>query len=269
MRLLAPPSVTHDGFVTAHRAPSRQQAQRDRRHVGIGLALSLRQCDKKNHGWREGLPLTAPCQVFDLVTGLHPPGKSVPNEKSILLSDDSRGSLYGLAGIKGLPARLVHGEFGDEIDNCGFFRNNAAATSSAAASSLHSNRSTRESFLPKFSFLISRDTQTESAHQSINLEVLDAAVQYIFPPGLVKSTTGYKAQKLSLQGIEASSTCSMQIFLPWAVSKSFTGAILSVRRVEYDIEREIKALGQSGLPRADWIAKPFRPPRPRCHNLLP
>jgi hypothetical protein len=56
----------------------------------------------------------------------------------------------------------------------------------------------RESFLPKFSFSISRDTQTESAHQSINLEVLDAAVQYIFPTGLVKSTTGYKAQKLSL-----------------------------------------------------------------------
>jgi hypothetical protein len=33
------------------------------------------------------------------------------------------------------------------------------------------------------------------------------------------------------------------------------GATLSIRRVEYDIEREIKALGQSGLPRADWIAK--------------
>jgi hypothetical protein len=47
----------------------------------------------------------------------------------------------------------------------------------------------------------------------------------------------------------------MQIFLPWAVSKPFTGAILSIRGVEYDIEREIKALGQSGLPRADWIAK--------------
>jgi hypothetical protein len=26
-------------------------------------------------------------------------------------------------------------------------------------------------------------------------------------------------------------------------------------RVEYDIEREIEALGQSGLPRADWIAR--------------
>jgi hypothetical protein len=33
------------------------------------------------------------------------------------------------------------------------------------------------------------------------------------------------------------------------------GATLSIRRVEYDIEREIKVLGQSGLPRADWIAK--------------
>jgi len=47
----------------------------------------------------------------------------------------------------------------------------------------------------------------------------------------------------------------MQIFFPWEVSKPFTGATLSIRRVEYDIEREIKALGQSGLPRADWIAK--------------
>ena len=33
------------------------------------------------------------------------------------------------------------------------------------------------------------------------------------------------------------------------------GATLSIRRVEYDIEREIKALGQSVLPCADWIAK--------------
>ncbi len=54
---------------------------------------------------------------------------------------------------------------------------------------------------------------------------------------------------------------------PVAVSKPFTGAILSIRRVEYDIEREIKGLGQSGLPRADWIAKRFWPPRRRCHSL--
>jgi hypothetical protein len=54
--------------------------------------------------------------------------------------------------------------------------------------------------------------------------VLDAAVQYVFSTGLGKSTTRYKAQELSLQGIEASSTCRMQIFFPWEVSKPFTGA---------------------------------------------
>jgi hypothetical protein len=33
------------------------------------------------------------------------------------------------------------------------------------------------------------------------------------------------------------------------------GATLSIRRVECDFGREIKALDQSGLPRTDWIAK--------------
>jgi len=33
------------------------------------------------------------------------------------------------------------------------------------------------------------------------------------------------------------------------------GATLSSRRVEYDSESEIEALGQSGLRRADWIEK--------------
>src|ERR1700674_4245827 len=57
---------------------------------------------------------------------------------------------------------------------------NAAATSSASASSPCSNRNTRECFLPKFSLSISWDSQTKSAHQSINLEqALDAAVQCI------------------------------------------------------------------------------------------
>src|SRR5260370_37450277 len=68
---------------------------------------------------------------------------------------------------------------GDEIDNCGLFLEQPAARSSAA-SSLCSHRSTRESFLPKFSLSISWDSQTKSAHQSINLEqALDAAVQCI------------------------------------------------------------------------------------------
>jgi hypothetical protein len=57
VRLLAPQSVADDGSVAADGAAPRQQLQRDRGRAGIGLAFRLRQCDKKNHGWREGLPL--------------------------------------------------------------------------------------------------------------------------------------------------------------------------------------------------------------------
>jgi hypothetical protein len=64
--------------------------QRDRRHADIGLAFSLRQCDNKNHGWREGLPLKRTLPGIDLVTGLHPPGKSISDEKRILRSEDAR-----------------------------------------------------------------------------------------------------------------------------------------------------------------------------------
>jgi|ERR1700738_5046028 hypothetical protein len=84
MSLFAPPPVTDDGSIAAQRTLSRQQMQRDRGHPEW-VAFSLGQCDKKNHGWREGLPLTAPCQV-STVTGLHPPGKSMSNEKRILPS---------------------------------------------------------------------------------------------------------------------------------------------------------------------------------------
>ena len=42
---------------------------------------------------------------------------------------------------------------------------------------------------------------------------------------------------------------------------------LFIRRVEYDIEREIKALGQSGLPRADWIAKSLLAAAPQMPKL--
>jgi hypothetical protein len=64
---------------------------------------------------------------------------------------------------------------GDEIDNCGLFleQRRRHIFSSGKLSTQH--RSTRESFLPKFSFSISWDSQAKSAHQSINLEqVLDA-----------------------------------------------------------------------------------------------
>jgi hypothetical protein len=51
----------------------------------IGLVLWFWQCDKENHGWREGPPLTDPCRLRS-VKGLHPPGKFNSNEKRILTS---------------------------------------------------------------------------------------------------------------------------------------------------------------------------------------
>ena len=37
----------------------------------------------------------------------------------------------------------------------------------------------------------------------------------------------------------------------------------TIRRVEYDVDREIKALSISGLPHSDWIAKMLASGRPQ------
>jgi hypothetical protein len=76
-------SVADDRVVAADRTTPRQKDQRDRSRVDV--VFRLWQCDKKNQGWREGPPLTVPCQSFDLLPGLHPPVKSVSIEKRILL----------------------------------------------------------------------------------------------------------------------------------------------------------------------------------------
>jgi hypothetical protein len=67
----------------------------------IGLVFWLRQCDKENHGWREGPPLTVVlAREFRSVEGLHPPGIFNSNEKRILPSAVIRKRmLWGLAGI--------------------------------------------------------------------------------------------------------------------------------------------------------------------------
>jgi hypothetical protein len=36
-----------------------------------------------------------------------------------------------------------------------------------------------------------------------------------------------------------------------------------IRRVEYDVDRELKALLSSGLPHADWIARILESARPQ------
>jgi hypothetical protein len=47
----------------------------------LDVVFCFWQCDKQNHGWREGPPVTVLCQVFDPLAGPSPSGKSVSNEK--------------------------------------------------------------------------------------------------------------------------------------------------------------------------------------------
>jgi hypothetical protein len=57
----------------------------------VDVVFRFGQCDKENHGWREGPPLTVLCESFDLLApGLHPPAKSASNEKRILLCVGAR-----------------------------------------------------------------------------------------------------------------------------------------------------------------------------------
>ena len=48
------------------------------------VVFRLWQCDKENHGWREGPPLTVPAKVSICWSGLHPPAKSVSNKRILL-----------------------------------------------------------------------------------------------------------------------------------------------------------------------------------------
>jgi diadenosine tetraphosphatase ApaH/serine/threonine PP2A family protein phosphatase len=41
------------------------------------------------------------------------------------------------------------------------------------------------------------------------------------------------------------------------------GRMPSIRRVAYDLDRELKALASSGLPHSDWMAKMLESARPQ------
>jgi hypothetical protein len=62
----------------------------------VDVVFRFWQCDKENHGWREGRAADRRCQVFDLVTGLHPPGKvsSGTKKEYRVLSVRSQPSLF-------------------------------------------------------------------------------------------------------------------------------------------------------------------------------
>jgi hypothetical protein len=53
------PTVADDRVVLANGASPRQKFQGH--HPRLGIVFRIGQCDKENHGWREGPPLTVLC----------------------------------------------------------------------------------------------------------------------------------------------------------------------------------------------------------------
>jgi hypothetical protein len=60
----------------------------------IELVFGLWQCDKENHGWREGPAADRAWLEFRSVEGLHPPGIFNSNEKRILPSAAIRKRIH-------------------------------------------------------------------------------------------------------------------------------------------------------------------------------
>jgi hypothetical protein len=104
--LLAPPAMADDGRVATQRTPPWEQLQRERRHPGSVLSLASGSCDKENHGWREGLPLTVAAK-FRSEDGVHPPGKvSLERKENTAVNRRTPSAYSTLAGILPFFARL-------------------------------------------------------------------------------------------------------------------------------------------------------------------
>jgi hypothetical protein len=75
----------------------------------LGVVFGLGQCDKENHGWREGLPLTVPCSKFRSCRRAFTLRQiSVEREKNTALSGSPRPPLLlsTLAGYCGVTVPL-------------------------------------------------------------------------------------------------------------------------------------------------------------------
>src|SRR5215467_12864495 len=57
------------------RSSAEPVTQRTQSHPSTSAEGATTQCDKENHGWRKGPPLTAPGKVSICWPGLHPPSK--------------------------------------------------------------------------------------------------------------------------------------------------------------------------------------------------
>ena len=71
--------------------------------------------------------------------------------------------IIGQLPISRLLTSLVHGESGDEIDNCGLFLEQRRRHIFCSGKLSTQQREHAESFLPKFSFSISWHSQAKSA----------------------------------------------------------------------------------------------------------
>jgi hypothetical protein len=93
MRMLEALTVADDGPLTAKRAESREQPQRDLGHPGSAFSVSGSAIKRT----MEGVKATADRPAkSNRAAGRHPPGKSESNEKRILLFVRQRGTLLNL-----------------------------------------------------------------------------------------------------------------------------------------------------------------------------
>jgi len=74
----------------------------------VDVVFRLWQCDKENHGWREGPPVTVLCQVFDLLAGPSPSG----------LISFERKQEYCFTSLPPAPQNI--GRFKTTSHSCGF-----------------------------------------------------------------------------------------------------------------------------------------------------
>jgi hypothetical protein len=104
VRLFEPLSVTDDRPVAAKRAKAREQIQRDLGHPGSVLFSGSGSAIKRTTAGVKAE--RGPSYKFDRVASLHPPGKSISNEKRIPLSAQQRTLRPQIARLAGILADI-------------------------------------------------------------------------------------------------------------------------------------------------------------------
>ena len=103
------------------------------------------------------------------------------------------------------------------------------------------------------------DTELEAVYGRLKQPVVVYA--HIHQP-YVKELSGWTIANTGSVGLSYDGDCRAAYLL---LDASGTDFKVTLRRVEYDVDREIRRLANSGLPHADWVARILRSGRP----LLP